>query len=59
LGSSLKLEKQLKYADKMGAKFAVIVGETEMQSQSVIVKDLTQKTQKNVAISELARELCS
>ena len=59
LGSSLKLEKQLKYADKMGAKYAVIVGETEMQSQSVIVKDLTQKTQKNVAISELARELCS
>lgn len=59
LGTSLKLEKQLKYADRSGATYAIIVGETEMQSESVLVKNLKEKEQSIVPVSSLATKLAS
>ncbi len=40
VGSSDKIEKQLKYADRMHIKYAVIIGPEELQSNEYIVKDL-------------------
>lgn len=39
-------KKQFKRADKSGAKFALVIGETEVQSQQVIVKDLLSNDQQ-------------
>jgi histidyl-tRNA synthetase len=47
-------KKQMKRADKSGAKIALIIGETEQQDNTVTIKDLQGKTdQQTVAMDEL------
>jgi histidyl-tRNA synthetase len=41
LGSERSLRKQLQYADKVGSKFAVIIGSDEFARGTVTIKDLT------------------
>ena len=43
-----KLDKQLKYADKKGIPFAVIIGPEEVASDTVMVKNLKTQSQKKV-----------
>jgi histidyl-tRNA synthetase len=51
-------KKQMKRADKSGAKFALIIGESELADKTVIVKDLQGKSeQKTVAMNELVAAL--
>jgi histidyl-tRNA synthetase len=45
-----KLEKQLKYADKKGALFAVIIGEEEIKNGEVTIKELSSGNQKKLKI---------
>ncbi|MDO4625998.1 MAG: histidine--tRNA ligase [Pasteurellaceae bacterium] len=47
-------KKQFKRADKSGAKIALVIGETEMANQQVVVKDLfSGNEQQTIAQSEL------
>lgn len=49
-----KLEKQLKYADKKGIPFVVIVGPEEAQKSVMNVKNMqTREEQKGIAVEEL------
>ncbi len=41
LGTEKGLRKQLQYADKVGAKFAVIIGSNEFEKGTVTIKDLS------------------
>jgi len=50
---SAKLGKQLKYADKAGIRFAVIVGENELAKAAVMIKDLVKQEQFEVPRAEL------
>lgn len=50
-----KLDKQLKYADKVGIPYALIIGPDELQKGTVIMKNLAAKTQQEVALSELSQ----
>jgi histidyl-tRNA synthetase len=54
LGTEKSLRKQLQYADKIGAKFAVIVGSNEFAKNTVTIKDLTAgaEASKNAAKRE-------
>ncbi len=54
---SSKLGKQLKYADKAGIRFAVIVGENEVAKSVVMVKDLIKEEQFEVPRAELIKAL--
>ncbi|MCB1610850.1 MAG: histidine--tRNA ligase, partial [Xanthomonadales bacterium] len=54
---SAKLGKQLKYADKAGIRFAVIIGENEVQTQAVVIKDLIKQEQFEVPREELIKAL--
>ncbi len=54
-GQSLK--SQMRRADKQGARFAVILGESEAAKKSVQLKDLKAHTQVQVSIAELALRL--
>ena len=45
----IKLQKQFKYADRMGAKLVVIVGPDEEAKQLVTIKDLKNRTQETVS----------
>jgi histidyl-tRNA synthetase len=43
-----KLQKQLKFADRMKIHFAVIIGPDELENQTVVIKDLINHTQEVV-----------
>ena len=52
-----KLDKQLKYADKKGIPFAVIIGSKEMEEGTVLVKNLIQGTQETKGLSAFLTDL--
>ena len=47
------LKSQLRYCQKRGADYAVIVGEDELKDNSVVLRDMRQSSQKVVKMSEL------
>lgn len=53
LDPSQRLDRQLKYADRVGARFVFILGPDEVSNSTIIVKDLLQRTQKIYANSDL------
>jgi len=50
-GKSLK--SQLRQANNIGVKYTVIVGDEELQNNTVIIRDMAQAEQKIVALSDL------
>ncbi|MBY4797455.1 histidine--tRNA ligase [Collinsella sp. AGMB00827] len=54
---SRSLKGQFKQADKLGVRFAVIVGEEELAAGSVKVRNLTTRTEELVAREEIAAYL--
>ncbi|MCA8943523.1 MAG: histidine--tRNA ligase [Planctomycetes bacterium] len=49
-----KLAKQFKYATKAGIRYAVILGENEVENGTAMLKDLDAGSQQEVALDELA-----
>ncbi|QLB12650.1 histidyl-tRNA synthetase [Bisgaardia hudsonensis] len=53
-------KKQFKRADKSGAKFALVIGETELQTNQVVVKDLLGRAdQKTISFDNITTYLSS
>lgn len=52
-----KLTKQLKYADRLGARAALVIGPDEIARGEVVLKDLAGRTQLVVPESELEKQL--
>ncbi|HMK60927.1 MAG TPA: histidine--tRNA ligase [Dissulfurispiraceae bacterium] len=50
---SASLKSQLRRADRLGAEFAIIIGENELTAGTVQWKDLNKKMQGEIAISEI------
>jgi histidyl-tRNA synthetase len=48
---------QLKQASKLGARFAVILGDDELSRNAVVLKDLNRGEQREVLISDLAQQI--
>jgi len=53
------VKKHLSRADKAGARFALIAGETELENKTIIIKDLLNKTEDKICADavEVARRL--
>lgn len=49
---AVKFDKQLKYANKRGVEFVVLVGENEVANGTVSLKNFNTKEQMNVSINE-------
>lgn len=49
----IKLDKQLKYADKKGIPYVVIVGPDEVKNGTATIKDMQRKTQQIVPLAKL------
>ena len=49
---AVKLDKQIKYANKIGMKALVIAGPDEIAQGKVTVKNLTNRTQTTVSLDE-------
>ncbi|TXJ08829.1 MAG: histidine--tRNA ligase [Acinetobacter sp.] len=56
-GSQGSMKSQMKKADQSGAIFAIILGEREWEAQQVLVKNLRNAEQQQIAIAELAEVL--
>lgn len=54
---AVKLDKQIKYANKIGVKALVIAGPDELAAGNVTIKNLTDRTQQTVARSEAGKVL--
>jgi histidyl-tRNA synthetase len=52
-----KLDKQLKYADATGVRFAIIIGPDEAAQGEVSLKDLQNRTQAALPRAQLAAEI--
>ena len=48
-----KIKKQMNYADKKGVQYVVLVGEDEMVSGNLTVKNMSEGTQQSLAIEDL------
>lgn len=48
-----RLERQLKHADRVGARFALILGPDEAATDTVVVKDLRRRTQETLPAGDL------
>jgi histidyl-tRNA synthetase len=48
-----KLDKQFKYADKKGVSYAAIIGSKELETESILVKNLSSGEQKSMSVPEL------
>ncbi len=51
------MKKRMIKADKMNAKYAIIIGADEVAKETVILKNLDEGTQKEVKVSELIKEI--
>jgi histidyl-tRNA synthetase len=51
--SKKSLKSHLKSADRLNAKYALIIGEDELANQEVWLKDLESKEEKRVKIEEI------
>lgn len=54
-----KLQKQLKYADRIGVRYVVIAGPDERAAGKVTLKDLQQRTQQTLSRAELIEVLAT
>ena len=55
MGRSLKA--QMKAADRVHARYAVIAGEEELKNNEMILRDMTDKSQANIKIEDMKEEL--
>ena len=54
-----KLAKQLKYADRLGARAALVIGPDEIARGEVVVKDLLARSQHVVPAAELEKQIAA
>ncbi len=57
LNENASLEKQLKYADQKGIPYVVIIGSEEVKNNTVTIKNLKTREQKQVTVEKLPSEL--
>ena len=51
------LKGQMRQADKLGFKYVAILGEEELKKQTLILRDMQHKSQKEVRVDDLAKEI--
>ncbi len=51
------LKAQMKYANKIGAKFTVVLGENEVQSGKVRLKNMKDSSEREIELSQIVEEL--
>lgn len=54
---NVKLDKQLKYADKKGIKWFIVIGPDEVARKKLILKDLETGHQEDVGLEELVKKV--
>ncbi len=55
--SSAKIQKQMKYANAKGAEFVALVGENEMNSGQIVLKNMSTGEQEEMTIADIISKL--
>lgn len=55
--SSVKIKKQMTYADNKGVQFVIMIGEDEMKSNTLSVKDMNSGEQNNLTLTEFMKKI--
>lgn len=53
------LKAQMKYADKIGAKFSVVLGDNELENNKAVIKNMTTGETKDIVLDNISDELMS
>lgn len=48
---------QFKFANKINAKYTVVIGDNELETETVSVKNMADSSQKQVKFDDLVKEL--
>ena len=56
--SARSLKAQMKYADKLGARYTLIVGDSELESGHAQLKDMTNSTQEEIELDNICDIIC-
>ena len=48
-----KIDKQLKFADRKGVKYTAVIGENELKNNTVTIKNMATKEQKEMTLDDL------
>ena len=51
------LKAQLKYADRLNAKYVIIIGDDELDKGIVQFRDMTNSSQKEIALDKILEEI--
>jgi histidyl-tRNA synthetase len=51
------IKAQFKYSDKINAKFTVVIGDNELENDTVTLKNMQTSEQTTIKLSELVEEL--
>ena len=54
--SSVKIKKQMTYADNKGVQFVIMIGEDEMKSNTLSVKDMNSGEQNNLTLTQFIKK---
>jgi histidyl-tRNA synthetase len=55
--SSVKIKKQMAYADNKGVQFVIMIGEDEMNSNTLSVKDMNSGEQNNLTLTQFVKKI--
>jgi histidyl-tRNA synthetase len=56
---SVNLKSLLRSADKLGAGYAIIIGDDEVRSQTAIIRNMTTKVQEFIKLEEISQKIQS
>ena len=56
--SARSLKAQMKYADKLGARYTLIVGDSELEGGVAQLKDMTNSTQEEIKLDNICDIIC-
>ena len=48
---------QFKFANKINAKYTIVIGDNELETETVSVKNMADSSQKQVKVDDLVKEL--
>ena len=55
--SSVKIKKQMAYADNKGVQFVIMIGEDEMNSKTLSVKDMNSGDKNNLTLTQFVKKI--
>ena len=57
LDADKKFKNQIEYADKIGARFAAIIGETEVANNVIALKDMVSGNQESLSVADAVKKI--